>query len=124
MVYINRTPKNLPDPAQRYEYLVSYGALVGRAAYKTWQYDEFLALFLLVCQNAALAPQQKDAPDSGKLDLARMELADTEKQIARCADFILKGASPAIEARMRELEAKRVKLQSSITDLESEVLAK
>ena len=124
MVYINRTPKNLPDPAQRYEYLVSYGALVGRAAYKTWRYDEFLALFLLVCQNAALAPQQMDAPDSGKLDLARMELADTEKQIARCLDFIVKGASPAMEAKMRELEARKVRLQSTIQDLESDVMAK
>jgi DNA invertase Pin-like site-specific DNA recombinase len=124
MVYINRTPKNLPDPAQRYEYLVSYGALVNRAKYITWRYDEFLALFLLVCQQAALQPAQKDEPNGGKLDLARMELADTEKQIARCADFILKGASPAIEARMRELEAQRGKLQTSITDLESEVLAK
>jgi hypothetical protein len=53
-----------------------------------------------------------------------MELADTEKQIKNLVKSLARGGSLAIEAELRELEAKRVKLQSSITDLESEVLAK
>lgn len=125
VVYLNKSPGG-SNGERRNEYLVSYAALAGKPGvpYITWRYDEFLALFLLVCQQAALQPAQKDEPNGGKLDLARMELADTEKQIARCADFIAKGASPAIEARMRKLEAESVKLKSTIQELESEVLAK
>jgi DNA invertase Pin-like site-specific DNA recombinase len=118
MAYVNK------HRDKGWHYLVPVAAFHQQAPYRAWQYDEFLALFLLVCQNAALAPQQRDAPDSGRLDLARMELADTEKQIKNLVKSLARGGSLAIEAELRELEAKRVKLQSSITDLESEVLAK
>jgi DNA invertase Pin-like site-specific DNA recombinase len=123
VVYLDKSPGH---STRKNEYLVSYGALVGKpgAKYITWRYDEFLALFLLVCQNAALQPAQRDEPDSGKLDLARMELADTEKQIGNLVDSLARGGSLAIEQKMRKLEAEKVRLQDAIRDLESEVLAK
>jgi DNA invertase Pin-like site-specific DNA recombinase len=118
MAYVNK------GRDKGWHYLVSYAALRQQAPYAAWKYDEFLGVFLLVCQNAALQPQQKNEPDSRKLDLARMELDDTEKQIARLIDYLARGDSATVEMKLRELEAKKVRLQSDIQDLEAEALAK
>jgi DNA invertase Pin-like site-specific DNA recombinase len=121
IVYQDKTPEGSEN---KYEYLVSYGAFTGKAKYVSWRYDEFLALFLLLCQNAALQPASSDDGDSGKLDLARMELADAEKQIGNLVKALARGGSLAIDREMREQEAKKVTLQDRIRDLETEALAK
>jgi hypothetical protein len=118
MAYVNKKRE------KGWHYLVSYAALNQQADYRAWQYDEFLGVFLLVCQNAALQPQQTKSPDTSKLDLARMELDETEKQIARLLDFLMRGTGAAVENRLRELEAKKLELEKSINDFESETLAK
>jgi DNA invertase Pin-like site-specific DNA recombinase len=108
----------------RYQYLVSAAALEGLTDYCSWNYDEFLALFLTVCQKAALRPAVNPEPEHAELDLARMELDETEKQIARLVDFLLKGQSAGVQSKLGELEAKKLRLESKVKDLESEVLAK
>ncbi|HOX58962.1 MAG TPA: recombinase family protein [Candidatus Paceibacterota bacterium] len=121
VVYINKTGRNSKN---RHEYLVSYGALVGRAEYVTWRYDDFKASFLAVCQRAALTKSPAPDRDGGELAVARLELADSEKQIGRLVDYLAKGASGSVETRLRELEDKKRELQRRIADLENEVAAK
>ncbi len=118
MVYINKNRN------KGWHYLAPAAALRGQADYCAWQYDDFLGLFLLICQNAALQPQQHNERDSGKLDLARMELEDTKKQIARLVDYLARGQSGTVEAKLRELEALKLGQESAVKDLESDVLAK
>jgi len=118
MVYVNKKRN------KGWHYLVSAAGLRGQADYRAWQYDEFQGLFLLICQNAALQRQTNDVRDNGKLDLVRMELEDTKKQIARLVDFLARGESAFVETKLHELEAQRLRQESTIKDLESEVLAK
>lgn len=118
MVYVNKNRK------EGWHYLVPAASLRGQADYSAWQYDEFLGLFLLICQNAALQPQRRDERDGGKLDLARMELEDTKKQITRLVDYLARGQSGAVETKLRELETRKVEQENVVKDLESDLLAK
>jgi len=118
MVYVNKRRKTGAH------YLVAFNGLNGQAPYRTWQYDEFLALFLTICQRAALAPQEKAATGDDKLALARMALDETEQKIARLVEFLADGHSAGVADKLRELEAKKTAQKSAVEDLESELLAK
>jgi len=118
MVYVNKRRN------KGWHYLASAAGLRGQAEYRVWQYDDFLGLFLYICQNAALQPQRRNEQDSGKLDLAKMELEDTKKQIARLVDYLMRGQSGAVESKLREMEALKLAQENSLRDLESEELSK
>lgn len=107
-----------------WHYLVSAHAVRGLSKYCAWQYDDFLSAFLTVCEKAALEPQNKNNPDDGRLELARMELDEAEKQISRLVEFVAKGASASVETKLREVELSKAGLQTKIRDLESSKLAK
>jgi DNA invertase Pin-like site-specific DNA recombinase len=118
MVYVNK------NRAKGWHYLVPAASLRGLADYSAWQYDEFQGLFLLICQNAALAPQRHEERDNGRLNLAKMELEDTKKQIARLVDTLARVQSATVETKLLELEALKKQKESTIEELESEALAK
>jgi DNA invertase Pin-like site-specific DNA recombinase len=118
MVYVNK------DRKKGWHYLVSAAALLGKAPYHAWKYDEFLALFLLICQQAALAPKNKIEPETAKLDIARSELDEVEKQISRLVDFLIRGESASVEGKLREMEIKKLELAARVKELENEVQAK
>ena len=105
------------------QYLVSSAALNGLAPYNTWRYDEFLAVFLTVCQQAALEPANTKPEASGKLNLVRSELDDVNKAISRLVGFLERGESASAAERLRDMEATKGKLERRIQDLESESTA-
>jgi hypothetical protein len=118
MAYVNK------NRSKGWHYLVSNAALLQKAEYCTWQYDDFLASFLTLCQKAALAKAPKIATDSGELAAVKMDLAETEKQIERLVDFLARGTSGAVEAKLREAETRKAELQTAIAELESKAASK
>jgi DNA invertase Pin-like site-specific DNA recombinase len=118
MAYVNK------NRAKGWHYLIAYAALQQSAAYVTWQYDDFLSVFLFVCQKAALQKPERADDGVGKLNIARMELDEIAKQIARLVDFLATGQSTGVETRLREMEQRKLALQRQINDLENTRAAK
>ncbi|HOC57320.1 MAG TPA: recombinase family protein [Verrucomicrobiota bacterium] len=119
VVYISRASRNAE---KRYAYLVSYGALVGRAKYITWRYDKFLKDFLAACHKAALKVPEENK-HKGALAVAKMELGDVEKQVSRLVEVLSHGALSDVEAKVRQLVAKKQELQRTIANFENETSA-
>lgn len=116
--YVNKNRK------RGWHYLVSSAARYGAAPYKAWPYDDFLSRFLFFCQKAALRKPPERIAVNHALDAARLELDDTEKQIARLVDFLSRGASTSVEAKLRALEARRAGLRASVSDMETDVFSR
>lgn len=117
MVYSNKNRN------EGWHYLVASHATVGLAKYAAWQYDDFLAKFLIMCETAALRRAPEEVAGNGKVDVARMELDDLEKQIARLVDVLSRGSVSGVEAKLRELETKRATIQEQIRKLDDEAIA-
>lgn len=117
MTYVNK------DRAKGWHYLVSSAALIKKAEYCTWPYDDFLASFLTLCQKAALAKPPKAGKQNGELAVKQMELVEVEKQIERLVDFLARGTSGAVETKLREAEDRKSELQHQIADLENQAAA-
>ena len=108
MVYVNKSR------AKGWHYLAPAAALRGLAEYRVWQYDEFLGLFLLICQNAALQPQRRDEKDSGKTGLGEDGATGHKAtDCASCGLFSYEGSRGAVESKLRELEALKINQESN-----------
>ena len=102
----------------QYHYLVAYAATIAKAPYDSWNYDDFLASFLTVCEQAALS-KAPVSDQCSELPAARMDLTDTEAQIGRMLDILSRGDSKATEDRLRSLESRKLELQKRIDELET-----
>jgi DNA invertase Pin-like site-specific DNA recombinase len=106
-------------------YLVSAAVNGGRAKYCAWKYVEFRALFLLVCEQAALQKSPDIESDNGAIAVAKMELDEVNKQLERLADFLAtRGASETIEKKLRATEQTKRELESKVNELSNRELAR
>ena len=106
-------------------YLVSAAVNGGRKKYCAWKYQEFKALFLLVCERAALQKSPAIESDNGQLAVARTELDETNKQLERLADFLAtSGASETIEKKLRKLEQTKREFESKVNEFSNRELAR
>jgi DNA invertase Pin-like site-specific DNA recombinase len=121
VVYLRKSPL---DAKRHNEYLVAAPALVGREPYCTWRLDEFTDIFLWLTKKASLAKPPEAEQDDGRLAEARMQLRETEAGIRRLLDVLIRVKSADAEAKLRELDGKKLALQQRVSELETEAQAK
>jgi DNA invertase Pin-like site-specific DNA recombinase len=109
---------------KKYEYLVSAKSVRGESSeFRTWPLDDFLAAFLFLTKKASLSKPPQPRAEDDALAKVKLELADTEAQIGRCAQFVAEGTSPAVQAKLRQLEQRKVELQQQVRDIECKAVA-
>ena len=118
VTYVNK------NRSKGWHYLVPSAALQGQVDYSAWQYDEFLAFFLTVCEKAALTEPPDVEADNGALAVARTELDEATKQVERLVNFLATGASAGVESKLRQVEQHKMELQARVNELENETAAK
>ena len=102
-------------------YLVDGGRLRlgdGPASARSWRYDDFKSTFLCVCQQAALTRHHIKPVVNPEVSRLKAELVELEAGINNLLEFLMKHGSAGVESKLREAEAKKTALESSIRDLE------
>ena len=112
-------------PGKSYRYLMSYGYTMGHCKYAGWRFENFRDTFLAVVVEATRRAVTGPSEAETKLAGVRLELEDTEKQIARLVDFLARGqAFEEVEAKLAALKAHKVEVQGKVRELETEAAAR
>lgn len=115
---------SITNKKKGWHYLIPVAAKLGQASYHSWNYDQFLMLFLIVCQKAALEKAPSVDTKTSRIAALQLDIDGVEKQIERLVDFISqRGASPAVDEKLRRLEERKRELQSEIADVENAAVA-
>ena len=107
-------------------YLVDGGRLRlgdGPASARSWRYDDFRAVFLTVCQQAALNRHTHKPVTNPEVSRLKSELVELEAGIDNLVSYLMKHGSAGVETKLREAEAKKTALESSIRDLQVDATA-
>ena len=107
-------------------YLVDGGRLRlgdGPASARSWRYDDFRAVFLTVCQQAALNRHTHKPVTNPEVSRLKSELVELEAGIDNLVSYLMKHGSAGVETKLREAEAKKTVLESRIRDLQVDATA-
>ncbi|MEI6569484.1 MAG: hypothetical protein WCR20_22590, partial [Verrucomicrobiota bacterium] len=107
-------------------YLVDGGRLRakdGPAAVRTWRYEDFKAVFLTVCHQAALTRHHIKPVVNPEVSRLKAELVELETGIDNLVSYLMKHGSAGVESKLRESEAKKTALESRIRDLQVDATA-
>ena len=108
-------------------YLVDSGRIrfgaTGPVARRGWRYEDFKAVFLAVCQQAALTRHHIKPVVNPEASRLKSELAELETGIDNLLEFLMKHGSAGVESKLREAEAKKTALESRIRDLQVDATA-
>jgi len=119
MVYANK------KRAKHHHYLVPAACHRNQLNYQAWNYDEFMALFLLVCEKSALTKPSEIKLDDKALAIAQTELDSTNLKLDNLADFLAtKGSSETVERKLRAMEETKKDLESTLSELSNVALVK
>ena len=101
---------------------IRFGA-TGPAARRGWRYDDFKSTFLCVCQQAALTRHHIKPVVNPEVSRLKSELVELEAGIDNLVSYLMKHGSAGVETKLREAEAKKTALESSIRDLQVDATA-
>ena len=101
---------------------IRFGA-TGPAARRGWRYEDFKAVFLTVCQQAALTRHHIKPVVNPEVSRLKAELVELEAGINNLLEFLMKHGSAGVETKLREAEAKKTVLESRIRDLQVDATA-